>query len=287
VTFQNMCSIFKCTHEESLALWDYLMFLRVKDMLRQPPLPAITEKDMEFEKSREASPLTTQRWVADTLGVPVELTNIIAQDNPKVHPMTQQWYDDVEAIAQGKPAPGDTAPTLAECTEQLREDLKKEKAAALAFKLTGEPPYQPSLREAERNKYMQAHIDSWKNSVIAHSKEYAISGGISPIDLQMIRCDRCNAELHFGRVPDGTDIVCHSCGYMTKFKSEGDALVDKTIGVRRRAAGKLFVDDFRVILCEKCQVELNFCSPCSRVDVTCYACGHLNQWIDVGKEEKK
>lgn len=265
------------------------MFLRVKDMLRQP-LPAITEKDMEFEKSRGASPLTTQRWVADILGVPVELTNTIAQDKkPKVHIGAQQWYDDMEAIRQGKPAPGDTAPTLAECPEQLREDLKKEKAAALAFKLTREPPYPPLTPAEAHEKLIAEQKASWGNSVVAHSKEYAISGGISPIDLQMIRCDRCNAELHFGRVTDGTDIVCHSCGYMTKFHYEcvDDVPVDKTVGVRRRAAGRLFVDDFRVILCEKCQVELHFCSPCSRVDVTCYDCGYRNQWIDVSKEEKK
>lgn len=52
MTFQNLCEIFKCTHEESLALWDYLMFLRVKDMLKQPPLPVITEEDMGWFDTR-------------------------------------------------------------------------------------------------------------------------------------------------------------------------------------------------------------------------------------------
>lgn len=255
MTFQNMCSIFDCTHEESLALWDYLMFLRVKDMLRQPPMPAITEEDMEFEKSREATPLTTQRYV--------------------------------EELIQSKHASDAAAPTLDGGSAQIREALKKEKATALAFKLTGEPPYPPSLREAERNKYMQAHIDSWKNSVIAHSKEYDISRGISPIDLQMIRCDRCNAELHFGRVPDGTDIVCHSCGHMTKFKSEGDDLAERIVGVQRRAAGRLFAEGVKCVFCERCKVELNFCTSHSRADVICYACGCINQYIDVVAEEEE
>ena len=104
MTFQNLCDNFKCSHEESLALWDYLMFLRIKSMLKQPPLPAITEKDMEFEKSREATPLTTQRWHESLR------RNCI--------PVTDAFQDvaaHIDAIVKSKEvsvkkAPGDTAP---------------------------------------------------------------------------------------------------------------------------------------------------------------------------------
>ncbi len=181
MTFQNLCSNFRCTHEESLSLWDYLMFLRVKSMLKQAPLPAITKEEMEFEKSREASPLTMQRWLADAFGIPVE---------------------------------------------QIKADEKKEAIASAAFKLMSETQSEIELerkaaRKVERDAQIKAHIDAWKNCVVGTSKVGAIHGNhISPVDLQMVLCERCKMELYFGKVPDGIDIVCFQCGYMTKFNYE-------------------------------------------------------------------
>jgi hypothetical protein len=119
MTFQNLCEIFKCTHEESLALWDYLMFLRIKGMLRQPPLPAITKKDMEFVESREASPLTVQRWNESLRRNCIPVTDAFQDVAAHVDAIVKTGEASVEK------APGDTAPTQAEWIAQIKKDVEE------------------------------------------------------------------------------------------------------------------------------------------------------------------